>query len=667
MRSLPFKFFGIFTILLISIASFAQRPKIGLTLSGGGAKGLSHVGILQALDSAGLKVDYITGTSMGSIVGAMYAIGYSGNQIDSITRKLDWEELMSGKPKFTDVGIEEKDEFGQYSFEIPFNGLKPELGTGLIESEEVWLQFLEIFFPVYDEKDFSKFNIPFKCIATDLSTGQAVIIDSGEIVKALRSSMAIPSILSAVEYDSTYLVDGGIVRNFPVSDVRDMGADFVIGVNLFQGLDDASDLNSAMEVMYQITNYRDAYDLVEQKKRCDILIEPPVGEYSAGSFSSANEIFDIGAGLKEKYYPYFKTLADSLNNISKEPFDPYTRLSKKETVIIDDFEVVGLESLDLKTIKQKAGLKIGDTYRLKDINEAFRGLYSTLYFKYAYYELIPLYDNHVIIRIVVKEQPLDLLKIAFSYFSFTTPALFLNYTMRNKVFDKSRSMVKVALSEDMKGLLEHKQFFGHKFSHSTTFSLSVVQQRLPIYDNNILAYQYLLTHSMFDFGYHYYLKKDFALNANLAYRNAGFKPDIASDYRFSVYARDFITTIGFEKNSIDRPFLPQKGMFASGDARLQFDRSSNFTDDGGSLNADSVVVNSPKNPLLRASLKLNHYLPMTSKLTLLTNVQGGAVFSGSNFYFDNVLIGGNYLNYENQFPFEGIKMRNWLLIHFAQA
>ena len=355
------------SLLLLANQATAQRPKIGLTLSGGGAKGLAHVGILQALDSAGLKVDYITGTSMGSIVGAMYAIGYSGNQIDSISKLLNWNDLLSGKPKYTDVGIEEKDEFSRYSFEIPFEGAKAKMGTGLIESEEIWLQFSEIFFHVYDRTDFSSFNIPFKCIATDLSNGSAVVLDSGQIVKALRSSMAIPSVLTSVEYNNTQLVDGGIVRNFPVSDVIEMGADYTIGVNLFAGLVNADQLNSALDVMYQITNYRDAEDLQKQKKLCNILIEPPVSDYSAGSFSDAAEILDIGYQMREKYYPIFKHIADSLNKIEQIDYNPYDRLNTNKEVIIDGYEFVGLKGLPKETFIKKSGLGLGKAYNAEEL------------------------------------------------------------------------------------------------------------------------------------------------------------------------------------------------------------------------------------------------------------------------------------------------------------
>jgi NTE family protein len=159
-------------ITLVLNPVLAQRPKVGLALSGGGAKGISHIGILQAIDSAGLKIDYVTGTSMGSIIGGLYAIGYSGKEIEKISDHLDWDIILSNNPNYQDISIEEKDEYGQYSIELGLKSFKPQIATGLIESEELWLKLNELFIPVYNIKDFSKFNIPFKCIATDLSTGE---------------------------------------------------------------------------------------------------------------------------------------------------------------------------------------------------------------------------------------------------------------------------------------------------------------------------------------------------------------------------------------------------------------------------------------------------------------------------------------------------------------
>ena len=219
---------GIIGLLLISIASaIAQqsstRPKIGVTLSGGGAKGFAHIGILQAIDSAGLKVDYITGTSMGSVVGGLYASGYSGNNIETIARELDWNVLFSTAPQLNAIGIEEKDEFNKYALELPFEHGKFKIGKGIIEGQELWLKFAELFYPVYNIRDFSQLPIPFKCIGTDLSTGDAVVMGEGNIITCIRASMAIPAVFTPVQYQGKTLVDGGVVNNFPVMDVKANG------------------------------------------------------------------------------------------------------------------------------------------------------------------------------------------------------------------------------------------------------------------------------------------------------------------------------------------------------------------------------------------------------------------------------------------------------------
>jgi len=366
----PVKIRSIIIFLIISATIntiYAQRPKVGLVLSGGGAKGFSHVGILQAIDSAGLKIDYITGTSMGSIVGALYAVGYSGKEIEKISYDLNWDNILSNKPHYPSINITEKDEYGQYSIEVGLKKMKPQIGTGLIESEELWLKFNELFLPVYNVKDFSKFNIPFKCIATDLADGKAIVLDKGEIANAIRASMAIPSVFTAVDYKSTKLVDGGIIRNYPVTDVKKMGADIIIGVNLSKGLPGVDKLNTAIDVLYQITQYRDAEDLLKEKKLCTLNIEPVLTDYSSGSFSSTTEILKIGKETGNQYYPWFKHLADSLNNIQKVEFDPNNRLPKREDIVIDSITFEGLEKTSNNHLLNLLQIRTGKTSTADDI------------------------------------------------------------------------------------------------------------------------------------------------------------------------------------------------------------------------------------------------------------------------------------------------------------
>src|SRR6516164_2786394 len=247
-----------FLFLLLSIPGLTQkdstghRPKIGLTLSGGGAKGLAHIGILQAIDSAGLKIDYITGTSMGSIIGSLYAVGYSGKDIEKISASMDWDLLLSNQSSLRTVSMEEKSEYDKYVVELHWVNHWFHLRPGVLEGQELWLKFAELYYPFHNIKDFSKFSIPFKCVATDVSTGEAVVLDTGEIVSAIRASMAIPSLFTAVEYNGRKLVDGGVSRNFPVRDAKEMGADILIGSNVASGLLEASKVTNAIQVLLQV-------------------------------------------------------------------------------------------------------------------------------------------------------------------------------------------------------------------------------------------------------------------------------------------------------------------------------------------------------------------------------------------------------------------------------
>ena len=186
--------------LLFSVQLFAQKPKggIGLALAGGGAKGLAHIGILKAIDSAELNIDYLTGTSMGSIVGGLYAAGYSGDSIEYIARHINWGTLLSNSIPMTSYIMEEKTEYGKYAVELPIKGGKVSLPSGFLESQELWLTLEKYFYPVSNVSDFSKLSIPYACIGTDLATGESVVLNRGSLVRAIRSSMAIPGAFSPI-------------------------------------------------------------------------------------------------------------------------------------------------------------------------------------------------------------------------------------------------------------------------------------------------------------------------------------------------------------------------------------------------------------------------------------------------------------------------------------
>ena len=642
-------------MIAIHCINAQERPKVGLVLSGGGAKGIAHIGILKAIDSAGLKIDYVTGTSMGSIIGGLYSVGYSGNEIEKVTKQLNWDELLSGKPIYKFVGIDEKDEFGQYSVEVGIKDKKAQLATGLIDSQELWLILNRMFLPVYNVKDFSKFSIPFKCITTDLSNGKAIVISKGDIVKAVRASMAIPSVFTAVDSDKTKLVDGGIVRNFPVKDVKEMGADIVIGVNLFTGLPDIEKLNNVLDVFYQITQYRDADDLVEEKKLCNLVIEPALDKYSAGSFDATDSIMDIGNAVGKLYYPYFKKLADSLNAKYPVKYDPYNRLPTVDKIVIDEIGYEGIKETSQSLLLQKLAIKPGNGYTAEQINDGFRVAFASRYYDNIYYKLEPTIEGHAKLICIIKEKPLTQVKAGLSFHSFTGPAVLLNLTMRDLLLNKSRTMAKFAVGENFRFLLEHKQIFGPKANNF--FNVSWERQNLPLnrYDGDQKLFVYSIGYSQFDLSYTRVLGNDWNISAGMLHNRNTFSPDVVEGIYYKGFVGNYFAYLGSESITTDRPNFPTRGHLFYAQAGVVFGRKAQIdqtVEDGSTVDVSSLLNNVPN--FYKLMVNFTQFNSLSKKLVLFYTLQSSVAIKSQGFIVDNFYMGGIQQLFRQQVAFAGL-------------
>src|SRR5699024_5152629 len=328
---------------LLSSIVFAQqeeRPKIGLALSGGGAKGLAHIGLLQAIDSVGLEVEYVTGTSMGAIVGGLYAVGYSGKEIEEIAYRMNWDRILSNKSSYDLLILPKKNNAGKY-LEIPLIDGKLSFRRGALESNELWLTLNELFFPYLTTTEFNKFKREFRCIAADIETGDAVVLKDGNIVKALRASMAIPVAFTPVEIDGTTLIDGGIAMNFPVSEVKDMGADFIIGSSVSSPLKESAELDNPMQMITQLAFYKEKKDFDQQIKSTDIFVDYPIEKYSTASFSSSDEIIRLGIERGKEIYPELKRIKDSLDALYGKEENPVYELKNTNKLFVSSFTTTG--------------------------------------------------------------------------------------------------------------------------------------------------------------------------------------------------------------------------------------------------------------------------------------------------------------------------------------
>lgn len=645
-----------FLFFLVPLTFAQQRPKIGLTLSGGGAKGLAHIGILKAIDSAGLKIDYITGTSMGAVVGSLYAAGYSGKEIEKIANDIDWNTIFNSNPQQTDIALREKDEFGSYLLEVPIKGLRPALTSGLMDPEGVWTEFLKILYPAYRVKNFHKLNIPFECVATDLETGKPVVLSTGELVQAIRSSMAIPTVFTPIAYQDKILVDGGLIQNFPVSQVKKMGADYVIGVSLYSGLLNRNQIKSALDVMDQITSYADADDEIKQKSMCDILIMPPMGSYNAASFSDYKEILRIGNEAGEKLYPRFKQLADSLNAIQQIDYDPYTRLKPEPPVTLDIIEVVGIRETTRKQLLDNMALKVGRTYSARRLSDALKRAYATLDYKYIYYELIPSeVPNHAKMRIIAEEYSSTWVKVGVLYNSFLGAAINLNYTIRNFRNTNSRSLVKLSIGDCFDGLVQSRLLFGPKNRNQLQAELRITDLNIPLYSGAKRLYVYNTSFNKVDVSYMRYMGNTSCIGGGISFNYTTYSPDIASDIRYSGGESHLYGYVEQYTNTLDRRFFPTKGVSSRLEAGCVFGRNLHRKTSKSMTGIDTILLKLSSRPSYKISYNATVYSPISPKSSLIWEAQFGAQLNFSGLYFSEFFLGGEQSLFRYHMNFTGLK------------
>ena len=647
------------SLLLLAATAEAQqppgaRPKIGLVLSGGGAKGLAHIGILKAIDSAGLKVDYITGTSMGSILGGLYAIGYSADSIEKIARGIDWDLVLSNQSSMRSMIMDEKSEYGKYDIELPWVNHWFRFSTGVIEGQELWLKFSELFRPVYGIKDFSKFSIPFKCIATDISTGDAIVLDTGDIVTAVRASMAIPTIFTAVEDNGRKLVDGGVVRNFPVRDVRDMGSDIVIGSNVSGPLRGPEQVTNVLQVLMQVAFFREEADTKTQIPLCNIYVNQSLEQYGMGNFGSAAKIIQAGIVEGRRLYPTLKKLADSLNALYGPQTVVKDRLPAVRAIRINSYEVTGLNHSSEGFFIQSMNLLTGHSYTADQLSRMVRRAFGTRYYNRITYSMQRLSDSTNKIVFHVEENPLTFAKIGLNYNQFSGISAILNLTSRNFFTPTSRSLVTVNIGQNFRARAEHLQYFGRRANFSFTLGTQFDDFQITTYNNRFQeAGLYDQTYYKTDAHFGYSTNRDLTINLGSRFEYINYDPSITSSLEFKGY-NSFVTSyFQVRTNLLDRPVYPRRGFTLEAEADNVFQQDPNVQTFGSQIGGtDSSFSDHPYQRLL---FKFDQYIPISGRYTLQTYLQGGLNLN----YRDNVMnefsIGGLTEQFHNQVTFAGLR------------
>lgn len=355
------------------------RPRIGLVLSGGGARGLAHVGVIQILEEMKIPISCIAGTSMGAIVGGLYAAGLSPAEMEKLVTSMEWNEAFKDKPPPSELTFRRKKDAAEYLIDsdLGFKNKKFQIPKGLLQGQNLNMMLKSILFHTEGLDDFDKLNIPFRAIATDIETGDAVVLGKGELVKSIRASMSIPALFAPVEIDGKMLVDGGVANNLPIDIARQMGADVVIAVDISTKLSSRDQLTSSIEITAQLTSIlvqRNTARQIQSLHEGDILITPDMGDIGSGDFFKAPEAVKVGRKKAGEMKPHLARFA-----AEEADFMAYLKIQRHkdlEMPVIDSVEVVNKTSLPTKLIGAHIDIKPGKKLDLSQLKRNIDRIYG---------------------------------------------------------------------------------------------------------------------------------------------------------------------------------------------------------------------------------------------------------------------------------------------------
>ncbi len=421
-----------------------QPERLGLVLSGGGAKGLAHIGVLKVLEEEGIRPEVITGTSMGALIGGLYACGYSAGQIEEMVLGIHWGDLLTNKLPLDRIAMEEKPYYGRFLLELPFNGIRPQLPSGLIRGQKIDELLRRQTLPWHGTTSFDSLPIPFACIATDVGNGRAVVMRTGLLPDAMRASMSIPTAFTPLVLENQLLVDGGAMRNFPASDAQAMGATLVIGVSVGDGLMPAKDLRNAVDILTQATMFKSLLEDPDQAARCAVLLRPDISGYGTTSFSEEAVPVLIQRGYDEadRHRGQLRALGAKLP-AARQHLAPPRGVVLPDSFRVDCVVVDADRQSTVPLIEGRLSNKGGMT--VKDLEQRIDLLYGSLHFDLITYHMDPEPGDSVLV-VKALTAPQERLGISLNYDNFNQASAGVLLVSRDRLLKSSRAVLEAYVS-----------------------------------------------------------------------------------------------------------------------------------------------------------------------------------------------------------------------------
>lgn len=373
-----------------------HRPKVGVVMSGGGAKGFAHIRALKAIEDAGIPIDYIAGTSMGSIIGGLYAVGYDPDMMEELTTQQDWGLIIMDKVPRKYMSLDNRYNKRNYWLKLPIVDGKVRIRNSIVDGVYVNMLLTRLTLPAYKHRDFNDLSVPFFCVATDMTTADPVIWEGGSMARAIRSSMSIPFLFAPVENGDRLLCDGGLLNNFPVRLMREKGADIVIGIDLEMDYIEKEKLDNSLKILERLIAVVSQHESNKAREECDILIRPDIGKANMLSFNDFSPILKCGEEAGKVHEMELKALADSLQAI--EPFEiKRPHVKPLDSIFITSVEVEGVGPKDTENIKSTFDDDLPKMFPVDEIEELIVRNYSTGYYSDMWYEVKPSDEGNILV------------------------------------------------------------------------------------------------------------------------------------------------------------------------------------------------------------------------------------------------------------------------------
>jgi len=643
-------------IININAQNVQVRPRIGLVLSGGGAHGIAHLGVIKVMEEAGLRPDFITGVSMGSIIGGMYSLGYSADSLQKILKSINWKFILSNKIPLNKVIFLEKVHFSNSAVSLPLSLRKVILPSGLINGQQAENMLSFFAWPAADINDFSKLPIPFLCVATDIINYKIIDLKSGYLPDAIRASFSVPSIFTPLKIDSLLLLDGGLIRNFAASEAKDMGADILIGSYVgFNGYKEDK-LQTVSGIMEQIAMFRSLKDFEEEKKKVDVLIKPNTNKLSIFQFDNVDSLINRGYEAALPYKEYFRKLADSLNLIGAQK--PIVSILGKKTYTFKKIEITGNKSYSKEQILGVLDIKPGKEVDRKLLTDGIELLYGKAWFDKVKYRVLSRNDS-LILEIDCIEKPAAMLYGSVHYDNALQSGLIFEMSIKNLLTQRSVINLGSRIGQYYRVDLNYLQFIDKNQIYGLSASLSSDNVMLPLLElrnekGEVVSRNFTPGLSI---NKRIGLNNMMSISAN--YENLNLLLHYISDAHLKNFSYNYLTaTYSYQINSIDNKQFPHRGTildFSVSTSKLQ---SAELKTD--SSKADFKLNNQGEFSFDRFYTlhgSIDHYFSTSTRLTfsiggdILYITKSDSVSAQNNFY----LLGGIESVYKRSIPLVGFQ------------